>query len=79
MTLFLFCCFLLQRKKRIPQLNALKNQPPQNGLKIKSVGSEIFTISRAQTSEADPPKDLPLPPLKETLVGDFKHLSCAGI
>ena len=59
----------------IHQLNALKNQPAQNGLKIKSVGSGIFKVIRAQASEVDPPKDLPLPPVKETLVGDLEHFS----
>ena len=59
----------------IHQLNALKNQPAQNGLKIKSVGSGIFKVIRAQASEVDPIKDLPLPPVKETLVGDLEHFS----
>ena len=59
----------------IHQLNALKNQPAQNGLKIKSVGSGIFKVIRAESSEVDPIKDLPLPPVKETLVGDLEHFS----
>ena len=55
----------------IHQINALKNQPPKNGLRIKSVASGNFKVIRAEPSEADPIKDLPLPPAKEALTGEI--------
>ncbi len=59
----------------IYQFNALKDQPPKNGLKLKSIGGGIFKVIHAEPREADPIKDLPLPPVKETLVGDFEQFS----
>ena len=57
------------------QINELENQPPKNGLRIKSVGSGIFKVIRSEQGEANPTKDLPLAPVKETLAGDFENFS----
>ena len=50
----------------IHQLNTLKDQPPQNGLKIKSVASGIFKVIRSEPSEAD---SLPLTDQNEAVTG----------
>ena len=60
-----------EQRTVIHQLNELKNQPPKNGLRVKSVASGIFKVIRAEPSEADPIKDLPLPPAKEALTGEI--------
>ena len=60
-----------EQRTVIHQLNELKNQPPKNGMRVKSVASGIFKVIRAEPSEADPIKDLPLPPAKEALTGEI--------
>lgn len=57
----------------IHQLNELENQPPKNGLRIKSVASGIFKVIRSEQGEANPTKDLPLSPAKETLTGKISE------
>ena len=42
----------------IHQLHTLKDQPPQNGLKIKSVASGIFKVIRSAQNEGNSPKGL---------------------
>ena len=59
----------------IHQLNELKNQPPQNGLRIKSVASGIFKVIRSEPNESDSPEGKPLIGQKETLVGNCEHFS----
>ena len=55
----------------IHQLNALKDQPPKNGLRLKSIGGGFFKVILSEQGEANPTKDLPLPPSKETLTGEI--------
>ena len=53
----------------IHQLHTLKDQPPQNGLKIKSVASGIFKVIRSAQNEGDSLKGLPLTDQNETVTG----------
>ena len=42
----------------IRQLNTLKDQPPQNGLKLKSIGGGFFKVIRSPQNEGDSPKGI---------------------
>ena len=47
----------------IHQLNTLKDQPPQNGLKLKSIGGGFFKVIRS------PQSDIPLTDANEAVLG----------
>ena len=55
----------------IHQLHTLKDQPPQNGLKIKSVASGIFKVIHSAQNEGNSPKGLPLTDQNEAVTGEM--------
>ena len=57
----------------IHQINELKNQPPKNGLRIKSVGSGIFKVIRTEPNEGDSGKGKPLIGQNEAVTGEMSE------
>lgn len=52
----------------IHQLHTLKDQPPQNGLKLKSIASGIFKVIRSAQNEGYSPKSIQ----NETVTGEIQ-------
>ena len=55
----------------IHQINELENQPPKNGLRIKSVGSGIFKVIRTEPNDSDSGKGKPLIGQNEAVTGEI--------
>ena len=51
------------------QIEALKDRPPQNGLKLKTIGGGFFKVIRSTQNEGDAPKGLPLTDANEAVLG----------
>ena len=60
--------------KAIQQIEALKDKPPQNGLKLKSIGGGFFKVIRSAQNDGDTPKGLPLTGQNEAVTGEV----CVG-
>ena len=60
----------VEQQTVIHQINELENQPPKNGLRIKSVGSGIFKVIRTEPNEGDSGKGKPLIGQNEAITGE---------